>query len=519
MSCSCFRAGHLNALSQLKMSIEGSDAVGGASKFQLSAQQKSPKPGEGYDQAHSQAQGYLIKNGFLYTANPEKPVIENAWVLVDGQRIAAVGDMGVEEPVTDQVIDAKGKMILPGLVNPHWHDSFVAPTDEQPDDSHVTISPYSQGGNIEALGSMFGFISGVGKRLTQDEAVAIARWSLWTQLRSGTTALGDVGSANTADGLGAAALDLGIRLRVSRWGSDIMIPNGANEYKKIADTQEQKDDWQALLETWHNHSSGLVGGMPSVMGAFGSSDEQLAALADVASQYGCPYATHLAPLKNEREAVTRVFGRSPIERFDDFGLLSEKLLAVHTAYANEQEYQRLKETKVNICHSPAHYGMLGEKTLSETRQIARFLKEGVPVSTSTDGDITYIGGMPEALRATHLGHNEANNCVTTCPPTLALLTGTLHGARALDWLDSIGSIEPGKQADLVLVNVDDWRYELGNHPLRTFLVAGGSQDVDTVIIAGEVLVKDGRSTRFDEAELVKDYHAAVASARSRIRPG
>jgi cytosine/adenosine deaminase-related metal-dependent hydrolase len=515
MSCSCLLR------FQRPPRIQAASQPTPPRNFHLRAVGKAASSHQGQqERGSSQGQGKscLIRGGFLYTANPAQPYIANSWIQIQGDRIAAIGQAGDDEPECDQVLDAKGKLVLPGFVNPHWHESLAAPNDEQPDDSHLAPTPYAQGGNIEALGAMFCFISGVGKRLTPDEAVAIARWSLWTQLRSGTTALGDVGSANTADGMAQAALDLGMRIRVSRWGSDIMLPNGATTYKRIADTQEQIDDWEALMDRWNNHSSGLIGGMPSVMGAFGSSDEQLIALGDIAERYQSPYATHLAPLRNEAAAVKAVFGRTAIERFDHLGLLTSRLIAVHTAYATEQEYQRLLEAGVHICHSPAHYGMLGENTISETGQIARFLRDGAPVSCSTDGDITYIGGMPEAMRAAHLGHNEANNDNTTCPPTTALLTATRNGANALGWGDKIGSIEPGKQADLVLVDMDDWRYRIGNHPLRTFLVTGGSKDVDTVMVAGEVVVRDGKSTRFDEAELFADYQQAAESVRVRIRP-
>ena len=516
MSCSCLRHFPLpRAITQ------GITSQKPASHFVLHAvgkntwkEKRSHQEGTGT----KAQQSWLIRGGFLYTANPAQPYIANSWVQVVGNRIVAIGTVGDGEPECDQTLNASGKLVLPGFVNPHWHESLAAPNDEQPDDSHIALTLYAQGGNIEALGAMFGFIAGVGKRLTADEAVAIARWSLWTQLRSGTTALGDVGSANTADGMAQAALDLGMRIRVIRWGSDIMLPAGATTYKKIADTQEQIDDWEALMDRWNNHASGLIGGMPSVMGAFGSSDEQLIAMGDIATRYQSPYATHLAPLRNEAAAVKAVFGRTAIERFDALGLLTNRLIAVHTNHATEAEYQRLLEAGVHICHSPAHYGILGESSTSETRQIARFLRDGAPVSCSTDGGITYIGGMPEAMRAAHLGHNEATNDNTTCPPTTALLTATRNGANALGWGDKIGSIEPGKQADLVLVDMDDWRYCGGNHPLRTFLVSGGSRDVNTVMVAGEIVVRDGRSTRFDEAELFDDYQKAAQSVRARIRP-
>ncbi|MFD2177250.1 amidohydrolase family protein [Veronia pacifica] len=515
MSCTCLRPSWLEGLMLSLSENHGASApsfAAGNQKDSLSG--FSPQPA---NRKVAKTSGKtLIKNGFLYAADINNTVIENAWILVEGDRIQAIGNMADPLPEAEHHVDASGKLLLPGFVNPHWHESFVAPNHEKPDDSDLVPTAYSNGGNIEALGSMFGFISTVGQKLTLNEGIAIARWSMWTQLRSGTTALGDVGSANTADAMATAAIDLGMRLRVSRWGSDIMIPNGASKYKTIANTQAQTDDWVELLERWHNHESGLIGGMPSVMGAFGSSDEQLMALREIASRYDAPYATHLAPLKNEREAVRGVFGLTPVQRFDRFGLLTDKLVAVHTAYASEEEYARLIETGVNICHAPAHYGMLGETTMSETGQLGRFLRDGVWVSSSTDGDITFTGGMCEAMRGAHLGHNEAQNCNTACPPTLALKTGSLFGAKALGWLDRIGSLEAGKQADIVMVDIDDYRYQLGNHPLRTYLVTGSSHDVDSVMVAGDWLVRDKKSTRFDEQALFADYQQAVESARARI---
>lgn len=457
----------------------------------------------------------LIRNGFLYCADLDNTVIENAWVLIVDKHIQAIGPMSEPLPEYDAVIEAAGKMILPGFVNPHWHESFVAPNPESPRESGLCPTPYAGGGNISDLGSMFGFIAGVGQKLTFDEGLAIARWSLWTQLRSGTTALGDVGSANSADAMATAALDLGMRLRVSRWGSDSMIDGGGGVVT-VANLQEQTDGWLDLLEKWHQHPSGLVGGMPSVMGAFGSSDAQLMALAEVAKRFDVPYATHLAALKNERAAVTKAFGFSSVERFARMGLLTPQLLAVHTAYTTQEELQQLLAAGVNLCHAPAHYGMLGEKTNSETQQFGRLLQEGVWLSSSTDGDITYTGGMCEAMRGAHLQHNEVMNCNTTCPPSLALKTGSLFGAKALGWLNKIGSIEPGKEADIVMVPVSDFRYKQSLHPLRTFLVAASSADIDTVIVQGQIVVQNGRSVRFDEAELYEDYLRAAASARHRI---
>lgn len=460
---------------------------------------------------------FVLVGGFMYSADAQNHYQPNAWVAVQNGVIKA---MGKGKPGDNYAhlkhIDVTGKMLLPGLVNPHWHESLMAPNPEQADDSHLRLEPYANGGDIEALGSMFGFISNIGKQLEYPEALAVARWSLWTQLRSGTTALGDIGSVNLPNALAQAALDLGMRIRVSRWGSDIMIPNQGSECVRVADTQEQTDDWHAIMQTWHQHPSGLVDGMPSVVGAFGSSDQQLQALADIASQYNTPIAAHLCPLRNEAAANRRVFGRSAIERFDDFGLLNKRLLAVHTAYASEEEFERIVERQVNLCYSPAHYGMSGESTLSESGQVARFIRAGAPVSCSSDGDISYIGGMPEAMRSMHLSMNEAANDNTTCPPTLALRMGSYFGAKALGWQDKIGSIEVGKAADFTIVDINDWRYATSQHPLRQFLIAGSSRDVSDVFVNGKALVRNGQPVHVDEATLLNDFKQALNSIRKRL---
>ncbi|MBV1910717.1 MAG: amidohydrolase family protein [Kangiellaceae bacterium] len=459
----------------------------------------------------------LIRGGFLYTSDRNNKAIENSWILITGNKITKIGSSLEVEPEHDSSIDARGKMVLPGFVNPHWHESFVEGPDRmKPDDSDLAKMPFSDGGNIEALGQYFGVIADVGEKFTEQEAAAIARWSMWTQLRSGTTALGDIGSLNSTDAMANAAISLGMRIRVSRWGSDIMIPNGASKFKRIADTDKQANDWELLMQKWDNHSSGLVGGMPSVLAGFGSSDEQLKSLGEIANRYNSPYAAHLAPLKNEAKALQKVFGHSSIGRFDKFGLLTENLLAVHTAYATEMEYQQILKNKVNVVYSPANYGLLGETTVSETGMMGRLIRDGAPVSCSTDGNISYTGGMPEAMRYTYLGNNEAHNDNTTVSPTMALRTGTQNGATALGWGDKIGSIETGKEADLVIVDIDDWRYRLITHPLSIFLIAGGSKDVDTVIVAGKVLIKEGKSTTIDENKMFNEYAVAVESARKRI---
>ncbi|WP_437543734.1 amidohydrolase family protein [Sorangium sp. So ce367] len=486
-------------------------AAGGCAPQQQLAAAPRPAP------TQAQARRKLIRAGIIYTADASDRVLPGGWILVEGDQIAAIGGKDAPEPKADQIIDASRYMVLPGMINAHWHECFVAPDDETPDDRTMKTSAYSKGGDIESLGTLFTFVATIQDVLPFEEALPIARWSMWTQLRSGTTTLGDIGSANSPEGMAQAALDLGMRIRMSRWSGDIVMPNSSSVFHRFADAEKDATAWVKLMDRWGQHPSGLVRCMPGVMGSFCSSDEQLKLLREVATKYDSPYCAHLGSLRNEAEANRRIFGISGIERFEKFGLLTDKLLSVHTAWASEDEYKLLLKRRVNIVHSPAHYGQLGEHTVA-TGQIGRYLRDGGVVASSTDGNIWYIGGMPEAMRAAHLGHNEALNDIFACPPLAALRTGTRHGATALGWDDKIGSLEIGKQADIVIVDIDDFRYATSNHPLRTFLVCGSSKDVRTVIVAGRVVVEEGRSTTMDEEAMLKDLRKAVVAARARFKP-
>ena len=459
----------------------------------------------------------LIRGGFLYTADATNRVVPQSWVLVEGARIAAIGDQSTEPPVADRVIDATGKMILPGFVNPHWHESFVeGPDSFKPDDSDLVSTSFSQGADIEGLGRYFRSLANVEDRLDPEDALVIARYSLWTQLRGGTTLIGDTGSLNSADAMAQAALDLGMRINVGRWASDIVIPNEGFGFVREFAWQDVAEDWEKIIARWAAEPTGLVRVMPSVLVSFTSSDEQLLALKSLVDRHGVNYAAHLGAVPNEADANRRAFGKTAVERFDDVGLLGDRLLAVHTNRLTESEFDRLVKTRTNICFSPANYGLLGERSMSETRMAARFIRAGVSVSTSTDGNVSFAGGMPEAMRAMHLMVNESMGDNTACTPTTALACGTRHGAAGLGRGSELGSIEVGKLADLVMINIDEWRYRLVSHPLSVFLVAGCGNDIETVMVGGCIVVEGGRSVLLDEEKLFRDYARVIHRAHEQV---
>lgn len=458
----------------------------------------------------------LVTGGHVYTANHDHDVYPDGAVLVVGDQITTVGDrsevedaFGALEPALQagtRRIDAKGAMVLPGFVNPHYHEAFMYGLANEAigrtGDRGRAPSKFSRGLDVAAMSVEFDASVGSADLLLPDEALAIARYSLWTQLIAGTTTWGDVGSLNTPRAMVEATQSLGMRGRIGNWASDGHCPAGGTAFVRTRPAQDVIDQMIDAAELCAADPTGRVGFVPVSIYTPNMSDALGAGIAALAEKYDAPVATHVAAGANEPEFIRARFGETPIRRLATLGLLTDRLIAVHCAFADSEEQDMMLEANVHICHSPSKYGTVGERTMSgNDRQIIALMRRGLDVSVSTDGEGKPMGGMPEAMAHAWLGHSEIWGDNTVVVPTDALAMGTRQGARAMRWDDRIGSLEAGKQADLVLVPTSDWRYLLSPRPLEPFFKLGGSKDVDTVMVAGRVLVEEGRTTFLDETEL------------------
>lgn len=483
--------------------------------------------------ATSAPEPILIRGGFVYTADADDRIHPDGSVLIVDGTVAAVGPQADVETALGRMapeirgrlrtVEADGMMVLPGLVNAHWHDMFAMRAAfrgalRPHDDRHDAPGFLARGGDMPLISSLFDRFCGLIDELTPDEAEAIARYSLWTQLVCGTTTLGDVGSLNRPDALATAARDLGIRCAVSTWAGDLVCEPGQNTPKRTRDTDTLLADLEELFRSCAADPTGLTRARPSAVYITNLSDELGVGLAEIVARHDSTFATHVGAQSRESAFVQDYFGLTPIRRLDKLGLLNDRLMAVHCAYADDEERQLLLDRGVHINHSPAKYGPSGEATISHTRLITDLLHAGAEVSLSTDGTTFPVGGMPENMRAAWQMHNEIQADQTALPPTQALAMATRTAARGLRWDDQVGSLEVGKQGDAVLVPVRDWRYLLNSRPLEAFLMLGGSSDIHTAVVGGHVVLEDGRSTRFDAHELEAEYLKALRSFSARI-PG
>lgn len=477
----------------------------------------------------------LIRGGYVYTADEEATTYPSGSVLVVAGRIAAVGDPRTVDAAVDKldpqirtgmrVIDASAMMILPGFVNPHWHEVLgrglaqLGPSRRLPDpwcDQADVPGPFAAGGDVRTLSAIFDAAYSFADALEPEEAVAIAEYALLLQLKTGTTTFGDVGSMNKPQALIAATVRLGLRGAVSTWASDGYCPAGESRFRRTREAAEVLDRLESVRRAVQAEGCDRVRVMPSAIYTANLSDELGAGLATFADRHGLPFATHVAALPDETDVLRQYFGTTPIRRLGELGLLNDRLMAVHCAWADEAEQAMLLRAHARLNHSPAKYGTTGESPVSGTPTLLRLARAGLELSLSTDGDGLPIGGMAEAMRQAWLMHNELRSDNTAVVPTTALDMATRLAARALCWEEEIGSLETGKQADLVLVRTDDWRYLLRPRPLEGFLLMGGSTDVDTVIVGGRVLVEAGQVLHLAESAVRERFITAAVQVAGRL---
>jgi 5-methylthioadenosine/S-adenosylhomocysteine deaminase len=472
----------------------------------------------------------LITGGTVYTADAEESVHPGGAVLLVDGAIAAVGPAADVERAVDALPperraglrrrDARGMLVLPGFVNAHWHEMFamrlpmrgaLRPASDRDDQ----VAFMGGGGDMHQISATFDRFDGLIDAMTPDEAQAIAEYSMWTQLRGGVTTLGDMGSLNRPSSMVAAAQRLGIRFSASTWASDAVCPADQDRFVRTRDADTVLQQAEDLLELTTRDTSGRVRFRPSVAYVTNMTDELARGMAGFVARHDLGFATHVGALRNEVALMRTYYGETGVRRLAEFGLVDERLMAGHCAFLDEDEQKLLLAGRAHISHSPGKYGPSGESSLTETGVVPALRRQGLDVSLSTDGSSMPSAGIAETMRAAWQMYNEMSADQTEVLPTDALAMGTRIAAKGLRWDDAVGSLEAGKQADLVLVRADDWRYLLNPRPLESFLWLAGSADVDTVIVGGRTLLSGGRSVEVDESGLQERYLSALGSFSTR----
>lgn len=401
---------------------------------------------------------------------------ERGDLLIVGSRIE---DVGRVEPRPDsEVLDATGCYVLPGLVQAHAHliqTLFRGAAEDLPLLEWLRRRVWP----LEAA---------------HDEASlrASVRLGVHELLMSGTTTVLDMGTSHGGDVVAEELIRSGIR---ARFGQAMMDSGEGVPAKLLEKTRASLDASAELKKRWDGQGNGRIGYAYAPRFAISCTRDLLEAVAALSRMTGTLVHTHSNENADERALVERVTGRSPIGYLAEVGLMSERTVIAHGVHLDDAEVQTLAETGASIAHCPSSNLKLG----SGIADVPRLRQARVNVGLGSDGAACNNGldGFEEARLAALLARSRGQaNALTAAD---VLLMATRGGAKALG-ADDIGALQPGARADVVIL--DAARLALGGDPATRIVFGGGSRAVRDVIVHGDALVRDGRPTRYDPAEVI-----------------
>lgn len=406
----------------------------------------------------------LIKNGHILT---QKGFVEESLSIEDGI-ITSIGGKDVAE----HVIDAKGNIVMPGLVNAHTHlgmTLFRGYADDLPLKEWLTEHIWP----VEA-------------KLTEDDAYAGTLLGCLEMIKSGTTSFADM--YIRMDGAAKAVEMSGLR--------------GALSYGMIELGDEERGEnelkiGRVFVKNWNGASNGRITAMYGPHAPNTCSPEFLAHVREQADKDGVGIHIHVSETKAEVEQIKAKYGKSPVKLLNDVDFLGPGVLAAHCIWLSPEDIQILKENDVKIVHNPTS----NMKLASGVAPIPELLEAGITVGLGTDGCASNNTlDMFHEMKMAALLHKVHKLDPTAIPAHKALEMATVDGARSVG-LDT-GIVAEGKKADIIIVDMNK-PHLTPRHDLISHLVycAKGS-DVSTTIVDGKILMEDCEVKIFDEAEVM-----------------
>jgi len=433
----------------------------------------------------------LVRAGHVLTMGPLGDLRDGA-VLVDGSAIAAVGpfaELASAHPDATVVGDEHG-IVTPGLVNAHTHlsEGLITGLGE-------TLTLFEWAPAVIVPASL---------HLDRDLARAGARLKAAELVSSGVTCVNDqFGHMNTGSlaSLGSVdALDeIGLRGLVSFGAADDPTDDVSLQVAAIV------DEHRALAE--HAASTSLVEARVGLATLLVSSDELIAATVEAAAELGLGVHLHLAEVREEWVDAHLRWGHSAIAHAEAVGLLEHDVVAGHVIWVRPDEFELLAARRVAAVYNPVANMILADGVCP----LARLRDAGVRVAIGTDGAASNDSqDMIAALKTGALLQKVTamDPAVVTAPDVVRM--ATIDGARALGLDDRIGSIEVGKDADLVRFGGDRPSLAVVHDPHAQLVYGAGPSDVADVWVAGRRLLADGVHTTVDLAEVVATGREAAA---------
>ena len=423
----------------------------------------------------------LISGGIVVTGDKDRTVFSDGAVAVEDRQIVAVGkadDLRDRYP-GHALIRAEGKVVMPGLINMHTH-------------TVLTVLR----GVAEDVGSssVYGYMVPMALIMTDEERAAMATLGCLEAIRSGNTTL--LETYRFLPGYASAMVQTGLRLVLSESASDADLyktRGGAYEY-----SLEVGEPFLArtvdLIERWHGHDDNRVTCQVAAHAPDTCSPEFMHRLLELARRYDVGRTIHLAQSADEVALIKELHGCTSVEYLRRLDWLDSRLVGGHCTFSEGDDVEIFAGNGCHISHNAAINARRGNiAPVPELSDLGANIAMGSDNMSEDMIEVMRVGLMVNRIRRQNR---------TVPGPDDVLEWATMGGARALHREDELGSIEPGKRADLILVDADKPHLTPMVNPVSCIVHNAHAADVDTVMVDGKLLMRGRKVLTLDESEVI-----------------
>lgn len=432
----------------------------------------------------------MITDGTVLTMNPENTVFEHGTVVVSDGKIVAVGGPELTAKYqAKKVLDVKGDIVMPGLINTHTHGSmtvFRSLGDDVPDRLHRYIFPLEN------------------KLVSRDMVRTGANLANIEMIKGGVTTYADMyyfedEVAKTVDKAGLRAV-LGETI-INFPVADAQTPEEGIAYA-VRFINEYKDH-PRITPAFAPHAP------------YTNTTENLQKIAALSEELNVPVMIHLAETDREKEEIAkRTGGKSPVQYMADIGVLNNRLLAAHVIMADDNDLDLLKKYDVGVAHNIS----ANTKSAKGVAPVAQMLEKGIRTGLGTDGPMSSntLTTMNELNLVGKIHKLETKNRAAM-PPLTVVEMATKGSARALHMDDKIGSLETGKLADIIVVDTKAPNMVPVYSPYAALVYGANGANVRHTIVDGVILMEDRQLLTVNENEIIQDAQRFAEKVRETVR--
>jgi 5-methylthioadenosine/S-adenosylhomocysteine deaminase len=447
---------------------------------------------------------------FVVTSDTQDRVLEDASVVVEGTRILDVGTTGeVEERLTplpeDTLVDGSRFGVTPGFVDTHVHLS-------------ETLSRASFPDRLDTRAWVFQWMMPYYGGLTaEDERIAV-QLAAAEMLRSGTTCFLDMGALNDPRSTVPALGEIGIRGITGRHAADVKpdpIPDGWTEamveHHFFPSTEEALEELESCVRELDGYADGRIRCWVNIQGKEPCSAELHIGAREISERLGVGTTYHIASTSKEAALSEQKYGLRPVSRMESLGALGSNLVLAHAVALNDDEVEILARREAKVAFCPGTSLKLA-KGATAVGRYPELMDAGVTVGLGTDG-VSAAGNL-NLMRQMYLAaglFKDARMDPEMIGARRALHMATIDGARALGLENDIGSLEPGKKADLVLFDLDHPEWVPYQDPVQALVWSATSASISQTWVDGQLVFTDGR------VRTIADEPALQQEARERAR--